>query len=776
MSFSLFPLWAVAGLAALAAAIPIVIHLLHRQRTQPVLWGAMMFLKESPLQQKRRKKVDHWLLMLLRIAVVVLLVLLIAWPQKNKQWSVLGGGGGTDIAVVIDHSLSTGRTSNNATVFQQSVAELEKLAKSGSLKSTDTISVILAEHQPRKVTALPVSTGASLDRVIADLKKMKPGASDASIPDAIQAAREVIGRGRNGKKMVVVLGDNQRVGWKPNDLTAWNAAVGQRVRGVEPDMKVYEMAIRPEAGAANVTVADLVITPSLLGPARPADVSATLINTGQKEIPNCNAKLMVTGKQVAQMAIPAIAAGQSRTIRFEHTITDPNSNWVEVQVDATDGLSEDNRAVASAFVWQNLPILVIDGQLTNIGPDATASAQTFRTFKNSRYLLNAMLSDAANPDAPPLVKPTVISIADPRINVADPKKGIGIKLEDFAAVVLNDVPQIPTGLQNVLGDYARSGHGVWVILGKNAERSLVKDAIANSGLANLELKEEQAAVDVAPALDAKDPNNPMLQLLSSPEHNVMAGMNTFKWWAVKPLDADAKVVLAAAGSGAPLIIERNLGSNGGRVVIWTSSVDRSWNTWPSVPAFAPLVNNTLYHCAAGQTKGVENRRLDSGQPIVWTGPATPAISKVTVTRPDGTKAERRPVVRDNRQIITYNDTYLPGKYEMAFDQTAIPQPVYYGVGIDRNELDENVLSDDDRKWLSSDDHKYIQDSLDPAKGLAMALGGGGDNKGSIWPILALIVLGMLLFETYMTYRMIKRQGQSGAEMIPGAGLPKPIAA
>src|SRR6187397_607333 len=88
-------------MAAVAASIPIIIHLLHRQRTQPILWGAMQFLKESPLQQRRRKKVDHWLLMLLRIAVAVLVVLFVAWPKVKRKAALLGEGGGTDIAVVI---------------------------------------------------------------------------------------------------------------------------------------------------------------------------------------------------------------------------------------------------------------------------------------------------------------------------------------------------------------------------------------------------------------------------------------------------------------------------------------------------------------------------------------------------------------------------------------------------------------------------------------------------------------------------------------------------
>ena len=65
-----------AGLAA--AAIPIIIHLLHRQRTRPINWGAMMFLQESAVLQKRRRNIEHWLLLLLRVALLALLALALA--------------------------------------------------------------------------------------------------------------------------------------------------------------------------------------------------------------------------------------------------------------------------------------------------------------------------------------------------------------------------------------------------------------------------------------------------------------------------------------------------------------------------------------------------------------------------------------------------------------------------------------------------------------------------------------------------------------------------
>src|SRR4051794_1687255 len=97
-------------LGVLAAAVPVVIHLLHRQRTTPVPWGAMQFLLESPLRFKRRRKVDHWLLLLARMALLGLLGFLLARPLLIEgKYSPLSGNAATDIAVVVDHSLSSGR-------------------------------------------------------------------------------------------------------------------------------------------------------------------------------------------------------------------------------------------------------------------------------------------------------------------------------------------------------------------------------------------------------------------------------------------------------------------------------------------------------------------------------------------------------------------------------------------------------------------------------------------------------------------------------------------
>src|SRR5579872_431715 len=189
-------------LGLIGTSIPIIIHLLHRQRTQPVLWGAMQFLRTSPLQMKRKKKVDHWLLMLIRILALAILAFLLARPRISESKFVPKGltDAPADVAVILDHSLSTGRLSNGQTVFDQAVGITDKMLE--QLKPNDTFSIILAEHTPRPLNVQPIkkSDGGAIQQLRQRLGEQKQGMTDCSIPDAISAARKLISNGRNANK------------------------------------------------------------------------------------------------------------------------------------------------------------------------------------------------------------------------------------------------------------------------------------------------------------------------------------------------------------------------------------------------------------------------------------------------------------------------------------------------------------------------------------------------------------------------------------------------
>ncbi|HQU41514.1 MAG TPA: BatA domain-containing protein, partial [Pirellulales bacterium] len=68
-------------LSALAAvAIPIVIHLVFRQKTRRADLGTLRFLRIVLQRNARRRRVMRWFLLALRMACVALLAMLFARP------------------------------------------------------------------------------------------------------------------------------------------------------------------------------------------------------------------------------------------------------------------------------------------------------------------------------------------------------------------------------------------------------------------------------------------------------------------------------------------------------------------------------------------------------------------------------------------------------------------------------------------------------------------------------------------------------------------------
>src|SRR5579872_6775032 len=92
--------------AALAAiAVPILIHLIQRERKQIVPFPSLMFLRRIPYQSVRRRRIRHWLLLLMRAAAIALLVLAFArpfFPQGAVAAAALRGA--REVVIVLDHS------------------------------------------------------------------------------------------------------------------------------------------------------------------------------------------------------------------------------------------------------------------------------------------------------------------------------------------------------------------------------------------------------------------------------------------------------------------------------------------------------------------------------------------------------------------------------------------------------------------------------------------------------------------------------------------------
>src|SRR3982074_181555 len=92
-----------------AIAIPVLIHLIQREKKRVVEFPSLMFVQRIPYQSVRRRRIRHWALLLMRCAAILMIVAAFARPFLRKEAVIAAAAGGSrEIVVLLDHSASMG--------------------------------------------------------------------------------------------------------------------------------------------------------------------------------------------------------------------------------------------------------------------------------------------------------------------------------------------------------------------------------------------------------------------------------------------------------------------------------------------------------------------------------------------------------------------------------------------------------------------------------------------------------------------------------------------
>lgn len=164
---------------ASAVSVPILIHLLLRQRPRRRPWAAMAWLRAAVLVAQRRYKLTNLLLLLLRCLALLLLALALSGP------SIAGLGLGGRLVIVLDTTASMGPLGEGAGALEEARRELEAHGLAGRRVHLLTWSDGLRVHH----------TGSSTDAemTLEALKRIRagdaPGGLDAIVDADADASR-----------------------------------------------------------------------------------------------------------------------------------------------------------------------------------------------------------------------------------------------------------------------------------------------------------------------------------------------------------------------------------------------------------------------------------------------------------------------------------------------------------------------------------------------------------------------------------------------------------
>ncbi|HRI52619.1 MAG TPA: hypothetical protein PLW65_20790, partial [Pseudomonadota bacterium] len=200
---------------------------------------------------------------------------------------------------------------------------------------------------------------------------------------------------------------------------------------------------------------------------------------------------------------------------------------------------------------------------------------------------------------------------------------------------------------------------------------------------------------------------------------------------------DSGGVILSYESGAPALIERQLGR--GRVLLFTSTIDRDWNNLPIQPAFLPLLQQTVRYLSHAPLRDSEPATT-IGQPRdirLQTGD-----TRVEISLPSGKKRlfERL----GGRQVLTFTDTIEPGFYRVAAagDSGVLrPRPAeFFVVNIEPSEADLQPPPPSRLVALQ----RTLSDSGAGTEG-----SGAPKRQVELWHYLGALLLGLILGEALL---------------------------
>lgn len=547
------------------AVVPIIIHWLSRRRYRRVPWAAMRFLLEAERETRRRVRLEQWLLLALRCLAMALLALLVARPflQPGLVGTLLGQGGRVQRVLVLDDSASMAGRHDGTTAFDEMTAAAARLVSWVAQEAPDQPLRIYLTSQPRTpwLTA-DLLDAPTVEDVQARLQALQPTVLRAAPRAVLQTiADELAAQGAFDRTDVYVLADWQRTDWAGDTPEAAVFAPLRQVATGNESLRVL-LVDGAETPRDNVAVTDLRLTRPFAVAALPTRVQLELANFGSATSPPARIELNLGTQTLPGLDVPSLSPGERRTREHEITLPQPGATALAARWTADDDLPGDDVFYATPVVREALRVLIVNGQ-----PAADPR-------EDEVYLLRRAL-------APP--GPFSSGV---QTTVIDPEELVGADLAAYDVVLLCNVALVNENALGALERFVQSGGGLALFAGS---------AIRDQALFNRTLGPAGAGLLPAELDGTRDAGDEAVGLVRAAEHDVTAmfpgeadalpeSVRFRRYWRlrVRQSDDDAPPRILARFTDAersPALVEQPVGR--GRVLLFASSVDMEWNTWPA---------------------------------------------------------------------------------------------------------------------------------------------------------------------------------------------------
>ncbi len=625
--------FAIAG--AIGASIPLVIHLLNRERARRLVFSTVRFIRMSHQTNVQRHRLKRLLLLLMRILMLILLGLAFARPFFAEDPATAPELGGVRNAVII---LDTSYSMQYEDVF--ALAKKEAINRLDSLESADAVALILSADKARKI--LPIDSEHNHIRTAIESAETTNYTTDYL--DAIQTADEILKAVSVGQKQIYLVADLQKSGWE-------NFLETDRL---SPDVNIEFVDVAEEQ-PDNRAVTNINVPPIVLIEQKDTELVARIHNFSSEPVEKLPVTLFIDDNKVDTTQLD-IAPGNSADAAFKVKINlqseSAHTGWVEIDNEA---LKIDNRRYFTVQSMKSIKTHCVNGEQKR-------SDIEDETFFLTRAVLN--IGDAGAP-------------IDYTESTTFPSTA---SLKQYDVLILANVSQITAAEAERLKTYVNGGGGLIITLGDQVDSNVYQQHLAGTENSLLPCTIMQAVGDPIgkdqfQVIASVDYRHPIFMPFNNPNHGDFAKARFYRYYQTVPI-ADATTI-AAFDDGNPALLEKIYGT--GRVLFFTSTIDREWNDLPIHAVYLPFLHEAIKYLALKQAGKTPDYHVGDG--VEYNGSQDSAGKEVAVFDPD--RKEARMTLNEQGNLF-YENTENPGIYSV---HRSGEKPHNFVVNVDTGESD-----------------------------------------------------------------------------------------
>ena len=540
--------------AGLTVAVPIVIHLLFRQRVRTVPIGSLKFLMQVIREHQRRRRLRQWILLALRALALLLLAMLFARPYLDaSHWRGLQ----QEIVVLVDRSASMAM---GAADSNSGVAVLVGGGDSSWKRAITQARRELAAIDENAVVHLGLCDASGVEEVKIDQLSDSVATSNCSTDHglALAWARDLLASSNRADRRIVLITDLQRSGLSDG-----------AVERLPPDVQVVVRDVG-QTLQSNVSIESAGAAMSEIRPDEPVSVRAVVRNHGPLAVRDLLFECELTSAEGAtikgERGFQVLANGTT-IVQIPLSVRADGVYRGKVSFKHADSLAADNERWLAIEARRPDRVLLVDGQ------------EGRSVFANETYYLETALRVRSAESGGRLRSFEVERI------VWESGRGFP-RLDGYRAVVMANVRRMSDVDSDQLQTFVSRGGSLLVFAGDQVSTASLKPLV-DAGL--LPGRPADAPVARRARVTRWNAEHAALAPFSDAQRGDLRRLEVTRHLPLVDV-VEPSITLMSIGDSV-LAAERPV--ERGRVIYFGLSADRDWSDWPRSRLYVPLVRQWL---------------------------------------------------------------------------------------------------------------------------------------------------------------------------------------